>query len=333
MFTASCLFSRIDKATPACLGRPLFAVVLLPVLWLSLLPNQAHAQLPCIEAISATNSVENQPLFVVEEQPETIILYDDTWRGALRRFFTEGEWYFSWGVSKEWWGRTNIRISQPSQGNDFAIYNVKGIDDPTWSSVFGAQYNIRFGRFIDEARTLAVEVNFDHTKYTSVNGQTARVAGTIAGQPTDTNVRLDDTIFRYQLHNGANHLMFNLVKRVPLIGAINENFSVAAIGKIGIGPMVPHSENLILGNYNDVGKKQFNNLIGFTRGWWQINGFTTGVEGGFRVVLWNPIYLEITDKIAYARLDNVPVFQGTARHNLWMNEVVLSVGITFGGGR
>ena len=270
----------------------------------------------------------------MEEQAElTTPVFDETVGSAIVRFFRDGEWYFSWGYSREWWAPTNFHVSQPGQGNNFTLYNVRGTDDPTWSSVFGAQYNIRIGRFVDEARTVAVEFNFDHTKYSSVAGQTAHIAGTIAGKPTDTNIRLDPGVFTYNLHNGANHVMINLVKRVPLIGEINESFSVAAIGKVGIGFMAPHAENFVMNRFNDVGKKELGNLIGFNRGWWQLDGFTTGVEAGFRVVLCAPLYLEITDKVAYARLADVPVFQGTARHNLWMNEVILSVGITYGGGR
>ena len=97
--------------------------------------------------------------------------------------------------------------------------------------------------------------------------------------------------------------------------------------------MLPHAENVIMGHPVDVGPKSLGNLVGTNRGWWQINGWTTGVEGGFRINLWNPLYLEITDKVVFAQLADVPVYQGTARHNLWMNEIILSVGITFGGGR
>ena len=34
--------------------------------------------------------------------------------------------------------------------------------------------------------------------------------------------------------------------------------------------------------------------------WWQVNGWTTGVELGFRFVLYKSVYLELTDKVAYA---------------------------------
>ena len=309
--------------------------IFLPIFWLGILPNQVFAQLPCIDALAGANDKVIPAGFTLQERPEltTSVFGETTSSNAFVRFFRDGEWYFSWGYSRESWAPANISVSQPSQGNNFTIYGVRATDDPSWGSLFSAQYNIRIGRFVDEERTLAVELNFDHTKYTSVVGQTAHIAGTIAGRPTDANFQLDDQFFSYKLHNGANHLMVNLFKRVPLIGETNESFSIAAIAKVGVGVMVPHSENVIMGNANDVGKKEFNNLIGFNRGWWQLNGVTTGVECGFRMVLVKPLYIELTDKIAYARLGNIPVYQGTARQNLWMNEIILSMGITYGGGR
>ncbi len=312
--------------------RVAFAAISLPLVAMGIFPANASAQLPRIEAISAADDAICRCGFVQEEQPglSEIVYLDEPARHGIFRFFQEGEWYFSWGASRQTWSPTNIHISQPSLGNSFAIYGVRGVDDGTWTSLFGGQYNVRFGRFIDEARTLAVELNFDHTKYATVIGQSARVAGTINGKPTDSTVRLDEQFLTYKMHNGANHIMVNLVKRVPLIGQPNESWSVAAIGKFGFGIMLPHSENIVMGKSNDVGNKEFGNLFGTKRGWWQLDGWTTGIEVGFRFGLTKHLYLELTDKVAYASFSDIPVFQGTARNNIWMNEVVLSLGVTFG---
>lgn len=306
----------------------------LPVFWICVLPGQVLAQFPKIDALSGTGDTGSQPAYVVEEPAWlTRSENDRPVLGAIGRFFTEGEWYFSVGASREQWAPTNIRISQPSQGNNFTVYSVRANDDPSWDNTFGGQYNLRLGRFVDAANTWAVEVNFDHTKYTSVLDQTARISGTIAGKTTDANYQLSNQFFSYNLHNGANHLMFNLVKRVPLIGETNEPFSVAAIGKVGVGMMLPHPENVIMGQYSDVGLKTLNNAIGVHNGWWQLDGWTTGIEVGLRVNLTRHVYLELTDKVAFAQLGGVTVYQGSASHNLWMNEVILSLGFTWGGGR
>jgi hypothetical protein len=257
----------------------------------------------------------------------------------VTRFFTEGEWYFSWGYNTETWAPTDIHVFQPSLGNDFTIHNVKGHDEPGWTSgifnkgPFAPQNNIRVGRFIDEDHTLAIELSLDHTKYTSTVNQTARVSGTINGTPVDSDKLLDEKYFRYNLHNGANHLMINIVKRVPLIGTTNESLSLSALGKAGAGLMVPHSDNTIMGQSNNVGKKEFGNFFGTKHGWWQFDGVTAGIEAGVRFVLARPVYLELTDKVAYARLYDIPVYMGKADHSLWMNEVILSLGFTYDGSK
>jgi hypothetical protein len=255
----------------------------------------------------------------------------------VTRFFTEGEWYFSWGYNKETWAPTDIHVSQPSQGSDFTVHSVKGHDEPGWDTglfnkgLFVPQNNIRIGRFVDQEHTIAVEISLDHTKYSSTSNQTARVSGTINGAPVDADRVLDDNYFRYYLHNGANHLMLNVVKRLPLLGATNESLSLAAIAKAGAGLMLPHSENSVLGYTNDVGSKTFDNFFGTKHGWWQFDGWTAGIEAGLRLVLAKPVYLELTDKVAFSQLYDIPVYQGTADHSLWMNEVILSLGFTYDG--
>jgi hypothetical protein len=257
---------------------------------------------------------------------------------SFGRFFSDAEWYFSWGYSKQYWGSSDIHVSQPSLGNDFTMHGVQGQDDGfaqrsdlLSANFFGPQYNIRVGRFINDARTIGVELSLDHSKYSTVVGQTAPVTGVIAGVPTSSSVALNNAFFTEQLHNGANHLMVNAVYRLPLIGQTNETFSVAALMKVGAGIMLPHTSDTILGNANNVGDKTLSNSIGLTNGWWQVNGWTTGAEAALRFVLFKPVYLELSDKVAYARLTDLPAYQGILRQSLWMNEVVVSLGITYDG--
>ncbi len=260
---------------------------------------------------------------------------------AFRRFFTEGEWYFSWGYSTETWAPTDIHVSQPSEGNDFTIHDVKGHDEPGWDTglfnkgLFAPQNNIRLGRFIDDDHTVALELSLDHTKFTSTSNQTARVTGTINGVPVNEDKVLTDNYFRYYLHNGANHLMVNVVKRVPLIGKTNESFSLAGLGKAGLGVMLPHSDITVFGKTNEeeVGPKKISNFFGTKHGWWQLDGWTAGIEAGLRFVVAKPVYMELTDKVAYARLFDIPVYKGSADQSLWMNEIILSLGFTYDGSK
>jgi len=259
-------------------------------------------------------------------------------RGRLKRFF-DGEWYASWGYNKEYWAPTDIHVSQPSLGSDFVVHGVRAHDEPGWEKdllrkdITVPQYQFVVGRFIDRDRTLAVEFNWDHTKYSSTVGQTARVTGTIAGRRVDQEMILDSETFRYNLHNGANHVMLNVVKRLPVVGEPGESLSIAAIAKAGVGVMLPHADNTVFGRTLDLGEKEPGNYFGKHSGWWQFDGWTAGVEAGVRLMTASPVYLELTDKLAYARMRDVPVAGGTADHDLWMNQLSLSVGVTINGGR
>jgi hypothetical protein len=257
---------------------------------------------------------------------------------AFVRFFRNGEWYYSWGYNKEYWAPSDTHVSQPSLGNNFTIHDVQGHDSFSWPALvngdlFGPQYNIRIGRFINDERTLGVEFSLDHTKYNNALGQTANVTGLVGGVPTNENLKLDSNTFSEMLHNGANHVMVNAVYRYPLIGQTNETLSVSALGKAGLGIMLPHTTDTILGNTNNVGSKTLSNAVGLTTGWWQLNGWTAGVEAGIRIVLWKPVYLEITDKVAYAYLGDLPAFMGTIQQSLLMNEIIVSIGFTYDGPR
>ena len=255
---------------------------------------------------------------------------------AFVRFFRDGEWYFSWGFNKENWSRTNISVSQPGLGNNFTLYDVQGHDEAGGfgqdlfdGDFFGPQYNIRVGRFFTD--TIGVEFSLDHTKYQTTLNQVVPLRGSIGGVPANGNYQLTSQAFNEELHNGANHVMIDGVYRYPLIGKTNETLSVALLAKAGVGLMIPHTSDTIFGNPVDVGSKSLGTSFGLTNGWWQLNGWTTGAELGFRVVLYKPVYLEVSDKVAYSYFWDLPAYLGTIRQSLVMNEAIVSIGFTYDG--
>ena len=249
-------------------------------------------------------------------------------------------WYFSWGYSRQWYAPSDIHVTQPGLGNNFTVHQAQASDlaasvpetiDSTFKlNFFAPQENIRIGNFIDAEKTFAIEFSLDHSKYNTNLGQTARVTGTINNLPVDQNMVLDQQTFDYVHHNGLNHLMLNAVWLHHLYGPKQKPGDLESISRIGAGFLLPHSENTILGNTNEVGPKWGQNTCCFARNdWWQLLGWTAGVEVGMRYRISESMYLELTAKEAYSVLRRVPVYQGSADQEIWMTEGVFSAGFLF----
>jgi hypothetical protein len=256
-----------------------------------------------------------------------------------RALAEENNWYFSWGYSRQQYAPSDIHISQPGLGNDFTVHQAAASDFPsspsdTVQSFFGLDFtnpqeNVRVGKFMNPEKTFAIEFSLDHSKYNTDFGQTVSVTGVQSGQPANQNLTLDKQNFTYALHNGLNHLMVNAVWLKHLAGPVQKPGDLQLISRAGAGILLPHADNTILGNENQVGPKNQNICCFASNDWWQINGWTAGVEVGVRYTIYKSIYLELTQKVAYGALRSVPVYQGTADQTIWMSEQVLSTGFLF----
>ena len=233
------------------------------------------------------------------------------------------EFYFSWGYNKEWYTRSIVKINQPSLGNKYSFVNIKGHDRPGWDDALFTkaitipQYNYRLGLFINREKGIAIEINFDHTKFIFAD-QAAHVKGTINNKTVDSIVNFSEPDFYYYLNNGANFLLFNIVKRWHLYKPKNEKIKVDFLSKAGIGPVIPHVENKFFGNANKPG--------------FQLGGWNIGVETAVRATFLNYVFLEFSNKIDYARYSNLKIYEGTAKHAFGTYEMILSLGVTFPAG-
>jgi hypothetical protein len=256
-----------------------------------------------------------------------------------RALNSENNWYFSWGYSRQQYAPSDIHVSQPGLGNDFTVHQAAASDFPTnpqdtINSLFSLDFtnpqeNVRVGKFMNPEKTFAIEFSLDHSKYNVDYNQTVPVSGTVANAPANGNLAVTPQSFNYALHNGLNHLMVNAVWLHHLAGPAQKPGDLQLISRLGAGILLPHADNTILGNDNQVGPKN-ENVCCFSRNdWWQVNGWTAGVEVGVRYTVYKTIYLELTQKIAYGALRGVPVYQGTADQTIWMSEQVLSTGFLF----
>ena len=248
---------------------------------------------------------------------------------AAKKKERKGEFYFSWGYNKEWFTQSDLHVSQPGLGNDYVLKAVKASDKPGWDqdllgkAISIPQYNYRLGYFFNKKKGLAIEINFDHTKYV-VYDQMVHMVGTYQGQAVNTNkvfarTTADSTNSFYFLNNGANFLLFNLVKRSSLFQSKCKNVKVDFLGKAGIGPVIPHVENCFWGVYNEPH--------------FQLGGWNVGVEGCIRATFFNTIYLEYCNKLDYARYSGLRINSGTAHQAFGTYEMILNLGVTIPTGK
>jgi len=231
-----------------------------------------------------------------------------------------GEFFFSWGYNKEWYTKSNVKISQPQLGNNYQFKNIRGHDFPGWDEglltipLTIPQYNYRIGYFFNDKKNLGIEINFDHTKFLFTDGQQARMSGTFNNRFVDTTINIaENEGFFYYLNNGANFFLINIIKRWQWCKS--KNMKIDLLGKAGIGPVVPHVENSFFAQKNDPG--------------FQLGGWNTGIETALRTTFFNHVYLEFAGKLDYARYSNLKIYKGRARHAFGTAELILSLGYTF----
>lgn len=233
------------------------------------------------------------------------------------------EIYVSWGYNGDSYRPADLHISQPQQGNDFTLHDVSFHDSKGWNdglfahSLTVPQYTVQFGYFI--RKNTAFEVNFVHPKAIVTQGQTVRMTGTFGGKPVDKDIVLTEDVLRYQLNNGANFVLFNIVQRFPLIREPGKTGSVAALAKAGMGFLVPHSENTVFGQPNVPG--------------YQVSGPDVGAELAVRVHLFRALYAEFCEKGVFARYRGLNVNGGRADQNLWAHVTSLGFGVSFWAGK
>lgn len=241
----------------------------------------------------------------------------------------KGEFYFSWGYNKEWYTNSNVSISQPSLGNNFTFRNTKLEDHPGWDDALFTkeisipQYNYRIGYFIDKDKDLAIEINFDHTKALFLDNQTVHMVGTYNGRAIDSSFIFSkngtgSSRNYYYLNNGANFLLFNIVKRKKFKKLSTNYFDFDGLAKVGIGPVIPHVENSLFGVKNDQ--------------LFQFGGWNTGIEYALRSTFKKSLFLEFSGKVDYAYYYNLKVNQGTAKQGFGTLEFILNLGYTLPAG-
>jgi hypothetical protein len=228
----------------------------------------------------------------------------------------QGQWYFSWGYNKDWFTHSSIHVSQPSLGNDYTFKNVWAEDKVGWDNDFFhtaitiPQYNYRLGHWFKD--DWAVEINFDHAKYQVTQAQLLHVEGTLNHRQVDTFFVNEGNLV-YQLNNGANFFLFNIVHRIQVPYMQFKYFNMSLLMKGGVGFMWPHVQNTIFGHDNSQG--------------FQFGGLDIGGEAALRLTVFKYVYLEYCNKAIFTDYWGLTVYEGKAKQNFGTYEMILNLGV------
>jgi hypothetical protein len=243
----------------------------------------------------------------------------------------KGTFYFAWGYNRDWYSKSDIHFKNtstdynpvtkaPDDSYDFTVYDVAAKDRPGFQTILTTgltipQYVSRIGYYFNKKHDLGVEINFDHAKYVMEYNQTLHVKGTIHGQYIDQDTLISPYTFLHFEHtNGANFLMFNIIKRQQLFLSANQKHKVSGVVKLGGGMVIPKTDVTLFGQRVD---NRFH-----------IAGYIVGLEAGFRYEVFKYVFLEYTGKGAFCNYTRVLV-NGTekAKHHFWVFENILTVGV------
>ena len=229
------------------------------------------------------------------------------------------EVYASWGYNQEWYTNSTLHVSQPALGNNYNLVGVRAHDHKGWDdglfqeALSIPQYNYRLGFLLDEEKGWGFEINFDHTKYI-MSDQNAHIKGTLNNRHVDSSIAFNSANgFYYFLNNGANFLLFNVTKKFHILKTHDEKLKVDFLGKFGVGPVIPHTQNQLFGESNHQG--------------FQFGGWNTGAEGSLRATFFRYAYLEYSNKIDYARYSGLNIYEGKAHQAFGTYEMILSIGL------
>lgn len=206
--------------------------------------------------------------------------------------------YIQWGYNKEWYTNSNIHFSL-SNGDHFTLHHAAASDKPDFDAIYKEpaeisipQYNYRIGFYLNNSKSKALEINFDHAKYVVNNFQKVHVTGSIGGQTVNGDSILNPATFLHLEHtDGANWLHINYVQQKTIFNAVNTARPLLTlINKIGAGINIPRTDFTWKGN-------RFNNYF-------HVAGYNISAEAGLRYYFNNRLFLEGTGKTGYVRYIN-----------------------------
>ena len=186
-----------------------------------------------------------------------------------------------------------LSVAQPTAGTDVTFASVDYDGESFTPPVY---YGYRIGYFLPQVPWLGVEAEFIHLKAYARTDALTRASGRDRGMPVDRDVPIRDILESFSISHGLNFALVNVVARRPLGGRAGAAARVALLGRLGIGPTIPHAESQI---------------GGISREGYEIGAPGLHLAGGVEVRMWRELAAMTEYKLT--RTDqNVAIHEGQA---------------------
>ncbi len=229
--------------------------------------------------------------------------------------------YIQWGYNTEWYTKSTIHFKDVVNGvpHDFTIYKATAKDRNDLDAIVKKpveitipQYNYRIGFYLNNSKTKAIELNFDHTKYIVNHNQFLHAKGTIGAKSFNTDTIFTPAELSFEHTNGANFYHFNYVRQYVLKEK-NNRLLFTAFWKAGAGFLIPKTDVTLSG-------KRVDNKF-------HIAGYCFGDEGGGRWYFSKKIFLEGTAKTGFVNYTNaLAAGSGRVNHSFGYFELIGTLG-------
>ncbi len=225
-------------------------------------------------------------------------------------------WYFSGGMNAAFFNKPTIHVEQPKFGNSYDLLSVTADSKNGSSTISPWLLNYRVGWYFNYFQTCGLELNFDPVVFHIKDNQSVQASGTMNDIHIKNNIYFPAKGGYYYALNGTDLVLLNFVRRFTIYRPIKNKIALDALAKAGFGPVFPRVSTNLGGTVVNEPTLQY-------------GGLNAGLEGAFRSTFFRYVYIDLAAKYDYAMLNNLKVYEGTAKHNLSTFEFIASIGFTF----
>ena len=216
------------------------------------------------------------------------ILTQDVARAQEGSDTKDGDFYFSWGYSREWFSQSDIHFT--GEGYDFTLENVRAKDRQSpfaWDPYFQInkltipQYNFRLGYFVNNK--YAITLGWDHMKYVMVQDQNVGINGHIQeidsmynGNYTNDEIKLTPDFLTYEHTDGLNYANLGIRRFDNLVQRPKANLSL--VSGAGLGILYPKT------NVGLMNKKRADE--------WHLSGYGLSTVAGLNATFYKHFFLQ-----------------------------------------